>query len=109
MNRHTSPERLRQLRQRGGITPANVQEGPRVEQIGLWLSGRRARPYDPVDRRPQVGGADWFGQEVVHAGRQAALAVLLPRARRQGDDGQMAPCRPLPLTDRPDDLEAVQL
>ena len=62
-----------------------------------------------VDRRPQVGGPDRLGQEVVHAGRQAPLAVFLPRARRQGDDGQMAPRGPLPLPDRLDDLEAVQL
>ena len=37
------------------------------------------------------------------------LVVFLPCARRQGDDGQMSPGGPLPLPDRPHDLEAVEL
>ena len=57
----------------------------------------------------QLRGPDRLGQEIVHAGRQAALAVFFPRPCRQGDDGQMSPRGPLPLPDRPDDLEAVQL
>jgi hypothetical protein len=34
---------------------------------------------------------DRLGQEVVHAGREAALAILFSGARGQGDDGQVAP------------------
>ena len=63
----------------------------------------------PVDRREQLRGPDRLREVVVHAGREAALAVFLPRARRQGDDRQMSPGRPLPLPDRPHDLEAVEL
>src|SRR6516162_6306905 len=44
-----------------------------------------------------------------YAASQAPLAVLLPRPRRQGDDGQVASRRSLALPDLPDDLEAVQL
>ena len=51
---------------------------------------------------------DRLREVVVHAGREAALAVFLPRPRRQGDDGQMSPRGPLPLPDRMDDLEAVE-
>ena len=38
-----------------------------------------------------------------------SLAVFLPRARRQGDDRQMAPRGPLVLANCLHDLEAVQL
>ena len=65
--------------------------------------------HDSVDRGPQVGGADRLGQKIVHAGREAAFPVLWPRARRQGDDGQMAARDSLPLPYRLDDAETVQL
>jgi len=64
---------------------------------------------DPVDGRPQVGSGERLGEVVVHARPQAPLAVLLPRPRGQGDDGQVASRRSLTLPDRADDLEAVQL
>ena len=80
----------------------------RGEQIRPRRLGRRARTHEPVHRRPQVGRLDRLGQEIVHPRRQAALAVLLPRARRQGDDGQVAPRRPFSLAQRLSDLEAVQ-
>ena len=64
---------------------------------------------DPVDGRQQVGGTDRLGQEVIHAGCEAALAILFPRARRQGDDGQVSPRGQLPLPNCSNDLEAVQL
>ena len=107
--RQAGPEGLTDLVQDGGVAPAGGQEHPRGKQAWSRWFGRRARGPDPVDRSPEVGGLDRFGQEVVHAGRQAPVAVFLPRARRQGDDGQVAPRRPLPLADRPGDLEAVQL
>ena len=64
---------------------------------------------DPVDGREELRGPDRLREVVVHAGREAVIAVFLPRARRQGDDGQMSPGGPLPLPDRPHDLEAVEL
>ena len=64
---------------------------------------------DPVDGCQQVGGTDRLGQEVIHAGCEAALAILFPRARRQGNDWQVSPRGQLPLPNRPNDLEAVQL
>ena len=63
---------------------------------------------NPIDGRPEIDGLDRLGQEIVHAGRKAALAVFSPRAGRQGNDGQMAPGGPLVIADRLDDLEAVQ-
>ena len=62
-----------------------------------------------VNGREQYRGASRFGQEIIHTGSQAAVAVLLPRTRGQGDDGQMSPHGLLPLPNRLDDLEAVQL
>ena len=107
----SSPECPRRRRRRQGAPagradPALPLPGSRGEGRE---GGRRTGAHDPFDRGPQVGGLDRLGQEVVHAGRQAPLAVLLPRPRRQGDDGQVAPRGALPLPDRPDDLEAVQL
>jgi hypothetical protein len=34
--------------------------------------------HEPVDGREQIRACNRLGQEVVHAGRQAALAVFLP-------------------------------
>src|SRR3954471_23402324 len=64
---------------------------------------------DPVDGRQQVGGTDRLGLEVIHAGLEAALAILFPRARRQGNDWQVPPRGQLTLPKRLYDLEAVQL
>src|SRR5215471_10794548 len=64
---------------------------------------------NPVDGCQQVGGPDRLGLEVIHAGDEAALAILFPRARRQGNDWQVSPRGPLPLPNRLNDLEAVQL
>ena len=64
---------------------------------------------DPVDGCQQVGGTDRLGLEVIHAGCEAALAILFPGARRQGNDGQVSPRGQLPLPNRLYDLEAVQL
>ena len=64
---------------------------------------------DPVDGCQQVGGTDRLGLEVIHAGCEAALAILFPGARRQGNDGQVSPRGQLPLPNRLNDLEAVQL
>ena len=64
---------------------------------------------DPVDGRQQVSGADRLGQEFIHAGCEAVLAILFPGARRQGNDRQVSPRSQLPLPNRLDDLEAVQL
>ena len=61
----------------------------------------------PVDGCQQVGGTDRLGLEVIHAGCEAALAILLPGARRQRNDGQVSPRGQLPLPNRLDDLEAV--
>jgi len=80
----------------------------RGEQIRPRRLGRRARTHEPVHRRPQVGRLDRLGEEVVHAGREAALAILFPGARGRGDDGQVAPRRPFSLAQRLSDLEAVQ-
>src|SRR2546421_10235482 len=64
---------------------------------------------NPVNGRQQVGGTDRLGLEVIHAGCEAALAILFPGARRQGNDWQVSPRGQLPLPDRLYDLEAVQL
>src|SRR5438552_19114440 len=64
---------------------------------------------DPVDGRQQVGGTDRLGLEVIHAGCEAALAILFSGARRQGNDWQLSPRGPFPLPNCLDDLEAVQL
>src|SRR5205085_4170770 len=66
------------------------------------------RSEDPVDGRQQVGGTDWLGLEIIHAGCETALAILFPGARRQGDDWQVSPGGRLPLPKCPYDLEAVQ-
>ena len=66
-------------------------------------------PEDPVDGCQQVGGTDRLGQEFIHAGCEAALAIFLPGARGQGNDRQVSPRGQLPLPDRLDDLETVQL
>src|SRR5215472_3503188 len=67
------------------------------------------RAEDPVDGCQQVSGTDRLGPEIIHAGREAALAILFPGARRQGNDWQVSPRGPLPLPNRLNDLEAVQL
>src|SRR6516165_5928576 len=64
---------------------------------------------DPVDGCQKVRGTDRLGLEVIHAGGEAALAILFPGARRQGNDWQVSPRSPLPLPNRLNDLEAVQL
>src|SRR6516165_1374586 len=64
---------------------------------------------DPVDGCQQVSGTDRLGLEIIHAGREAALAILFPRARRQGNDWQVSPRGQLPLPNCSNDLEAVQL
>src|SRR2546427_8462661 len=64
---------------------------------------------DPVDGCQQVGGTDRLGLEVIHAGCEAALAVLFPGARRQGNDWQVSSRGEFPLPNRLYDLEAVQL
>ena len=78
-----SPKFLRNLLERVGIAPAGGQEHTRVEQA---CAGRlELRGADPIDGRPQVSGPDGLGQEIVHAGREAPLAVLLSRPRRPND------------------------
>ena len=64
---------------------------------------------DPVDGCQQVSGTDRLGLEINHAGREAALAILFPGARRQRNDGQVSPRGQLPLPNCSNDLEAVQL
>src|SRR5713226_2652757 len=64
---------------------------------------------DSVDGCQQVGGTDRLGLEIIHAGCEAALAILFPGARRQGNDWQMSARAELPLPNRLYDLEAVQL
>src|SRR5438445_8676944 len=64
---------------------------------------------DPVDGCQQVGGTDRLALEIIHSGCEAALAILLPGARRQGNDGQVSPRGQLPLPNLLYDLEAVQL
>src|SRR5262245_20507323 len=64
---------------------------------------------DPVDGCQQVSGTDRLGLEIIHAGCEAALAILFPGARRQGNDWQVSPRGQLPLANRLNDLEAVQL
>src|SRR5215469_16255332 len=64
---------------------------------------------DPVDGCHQFGGTDRLGLEIIHAGCEAALAILFPGARRQGNDWQVSPGGQLPLPNRLYDLETVQL
>src|ERR1700736_5998246 len=64
---------------------------------------------DPVDGCQKVGRTDRLGLEVIHAGCEAALAILFPGARRQRNDWQMSSRGQLPLPNRLYDLEAVQL
>src|SRR5437899_10556362 len=64
---------------------------------------------DPVDGCQKISGTDRLGLEIIHAGCETALAILFPRARRQGDDWQVSPRGRLPLPNCPYDLEAVQL
>src|SRR4051812_40264057 len=64
---------------------------------------------DSVDGCQQVGGTDWLGLEIIHAGGAAALAILFPGARSQSNDGQVSSRGQLLLPNRPNDLEAVQL
>ena len=64
---------------------------------------------DPVDGRQQVCGTDRLGLEIIHSGSEAALAVLFPGPRRQGNDGQVSSRGQLSLPNCLDDLEAVQL
>ena len=107
MFRQASPKCLTNLLQDDGVAPAGGQQHTRIEQAWRRWVGGRGRTRDPVNRRPQVGGLDRLGQEIVHACREAPLAVFFPRARRQGDDGQMAPHGPLTIANRLDNLEAV--
>src|SRR3954447_21484706 len=64
---------------------------------------------DAVDGCQQIGGTDRLGLEVIHAGGEAALAILFPGARRQRNDWQVSPGSQLPLPNCSNDLEAVQL
>src|SRR5260221_9452573 len=64
---------------------------------------------DPVDGCQQIDGTDRLSLEVIHAGCEAALAILFPGPRRQGNDGQVSPLSQLPFPYRLYDLEAVQL
>ena len=102
------PERLRDPLERVGIVPAGGHQDTGVEQLRPRSVRRRADAHDAVDRRPEFRGPDGLGEEVVHAGREAALPVFTPGARRQRDDGQMAAGRLFPLPDFSDDLETVQ-
>src|SRR5450755_2513492 len=67
------------------------------------------RSEDPVDGCQQVGGTAWLGLKIIQAGGEAALAILFPGARRQGNDGQVSPRGQLPLPNCLNDLETVQL
>ncbi len=102
------PERLNDPLKRLGIVSADGHQDAGVHQLLPWSIGRRADTHDAVDRRPEFREPDGLGQEVVHAGREAALPVFTPGSRRQRDDGQMAAGRLLPLPDFSDDLETVQ-
>jgi hypothetical protein len=71
-------QRLAHFPEQGGIAPAGGQQHRRVEQVqagGLagWTSSQ-----DAVDGCSQVGGPDRLGQEIIHAGCEAALAILFP-------------------------------
>ncbi len=50
---------------------------------GIRTSFRFALPRHALDCGEQVGNRDRFGEEVVHPGGQAAVAVFLPRPRRE--------------------------
>src|SRR5207253_5554458 len=50
-----------------------------------------------VDSRPQDGGVDRLGQELIHTGSETLRPIFLPRTRRQGNDGQMPAGRALAL------------
>jgi membrane-associated phospholipid phosphatase len=53
----------------------------------------RAGGHDSLNRRPQLGGMDRLGQELIHTGRQAPLAVFLSRAPAADDvDITNSPC-----------------
>ena len=73
--------------------------GPRP-RAGPGPAGNAAARDQPVDGRGQLRGPDRLREVVVHAGREAALAVFLPRPRRQGDDGQVSPRGAAPAPDR---------
>src|SRR5207249_1617870 len=42
-----------------------------------------AEAYYALNCRPEVVASDRLGQEIIHAGRETAFAILAPRARRQ--------------------------
>src|SRR5258708_2864382 len=88
---------------RDGVEKTSRLLGSRLDRPGKSRSGRQS-----LNGREQLRGPNGLDLEIVHAGRQAALAILLPRTRGQGDDGQMSPHGPLPLPNRLYDLEAVQ-
>jgi hypothetical protein len=52
---------------------------------------------------------NWLGKKIVHAGGQALVSILFPRSCRQCNDRQMTSTSLLTLTNRPDDLEPIQL
>src|SRR6266851_3619444 len=64
--------------------------------------------HNPINGGPEVSRLDRLGQEIVHSGREAALAVFSARAGRQGDDRQMALGALLVISNRLDNLKAVQ-
>src|SRR5207253_3726857 len=104
--RQASSKRLTDILQNDGVASAGSQEHTWVEQARSRSVGRRPCINDPVNGRPQVRGLDRLGEEIVHAGREAPLAVFFARARRQSHDRQMAARRLLLLSYCLDDLEA---
>src|SRR5215467_3161914 len=73
--------------------------------LGWPARARLAGRMDPFDCRPQVGGGDRLGDEVIDSRLQAALAVRLPRPGGDDDDREMAPGRAFPGADGLDHLE----
>src|SRR6266853_1340925 len=108
MIRQAGLERLTNLLQDDAVAPTGGHEYACVEQFSCRSVGRCVSTRDPINRHPQVGGLDRLSQEVVHAGREAPIAVFYPRTRRQGDDGQVPTCRSFAVANRFDDLETVE-
>jgi hypothetical protein len=87
-----------------------VGHGRSAPALRTFEPGNPARGVGlPFDRREKVRGLDRLGEVIVHPGGEAAVAILAPRPGGQGDDGPMTARRLLPLSDRLNDLKAVEL
>src|SRR5205807_9121973 len=91
MLRDACGERLTHFSEQDRVAPTGGQQHRRVEQVPpAGFGGYMCSEY-PIDGRQQIGGTDRLGLEVIHAGCEAALAILFPGARRQGNDWQVSP------------------